>query len=173
MTSSLLLVVGALLLAGTAVGDPCVLPDASTETFDVTTAHKTWYLQYRYPSAEMDPLGCLVLTQDPGAAANQMTLSGAFSKDPSTLITADVTMEGNRLHCTYYGKYADLLSADRNLVYGSSDIFIEHLCMSTGDEMVFIYTSVPNPSDELVNQIWEEVDARPEVDRSKFQKVSC
>ncbi|XP_049837368.1 uncharacterized protein LOC126282019 [Schistocerca gregaria] len=171
MTSSLVLV--PLLLAGAVLADTCTLPEASTETFSVTTEHKKWYQQYRYPSAALDPLGCLILTQDPGEAANQMTLSGAFSQDPSAAVTADVTIEGNRLHSTYYGKYGELLTAERNLVYGSADIFIEHFCMVTGDEMTFIFTTAENPSDDLINQIWTEVDARPEIDRSKFQEVSC
>ncbi|XP_049938385.1 uncharacterized protein LOC126412711 [Schistocerca serialis cubense] len=172
MVSSMVLLIP-LLFAGAVLADTCTLPDASTETFSVTTAHKKWYQQYRYSSTVLDALGCLILTQDPGAAANQMTLSGAFSQDPSAAVTADVTIDGNRLHSTYYGTYGEMLTAERNLVYGSADIFIEHFCMESGDEMTFIFTTAENPSGDLVNQIWEEVDARPEIDRSKFQKVSC
>ncbi|XP_049790848.1 uncharacterized protein LOC126198507 [Schistocerca nitens] len=172
MASSVMMLVP-LLLAGHVLAKSCTLSDASTETFNVTTAHKTWYQQYRYHSKEVNRLGCLILTQDPGEAANQMTLSGAFSRDPSAAVTADVTIEGNRLHSTYYGKYGELLTAERNLVYGSADIFIEHFCMETGDEMTFIFTTAKKPSKQLVNQIWKEVGARPEIDRSKFEKVKC
>ncbi|XP_047096727.1 uncharacterized protein LOC124709116 [Schistocerca piceifrons] len=152
----------------------CSLPDASTESLNITTANKTWYVNYQYAALPgMSALaGCILVTQSPGDSDNQITIYERPSKLSSLAFSGTATYDGNRMNVEVDGPLGLLLSVPHNVVWSEEDIFIEHFCVA-GTEMANILTTYENPSNEVIERIWKIVEDHSEVDRKKFSKVDC
>ncbi|XP_047004048.1 uncharacterized protein LOC124622404 [Schistocerca americana] len=152
----------------------CVLQDASTELFYITTEEKPWYQQYQYKVPGLFDLGCVTYVQSPGETMIEMNLTGNFSKVPFFPLNcvASATGNGNRIDKVYEGVWKSLLSGPYNIVYSHEDFIMDRYCF-LGYEVAQIFTTVKEPSDKLMEMIWEIVGNHSEVDRSKFQKVVC
>ncbi|XP_049790856.1 uncharacterized protein LOC126198514 [Schistocerca nitens] len=83
-----------------------------------------------------------------------------------------VTFTGNKMDKVYEGVWKSILSGPYNVVFSHEDFVIDHYCF-LGYEVAQIFTTVKEPSDELMELIWEVVGNHTEVDKSKFQKVVC
>ncbi|XP_049938638.1 uncharacterized protein LOC126412839 [Schistocerca serialis cubense] len=170
---SLLLLVLPLLAEGASTESVgCVLPAASTEKFYMTTDEKPWYQQYQYKVPGLFDLGCVTYVQSPGESDTEMYLTGNFSKAPLFPLNSLVTFTGNKMDKVYEGVWNSILSGPYNVVYSHEDFVIDHYCF-LGYEVAQIFTTVKEPSDELMELIWEVVGNHTEVDKSKFQKVVC
>ncbi|XP_047003540.1 uncharacterized protein LOC124622028 [Schistocerca americana] len=150
----------------------CNLPDASTESLNITTAEKTWYTQYQYNIPGASLLGCLVVTQSPRESSDEMNINGTFSRVPLLPVNAVGKFTGNRMDTEVDGIWNLPLSGPHNVVYTDDEIFIEHLCVS-GIENSFILTTEETLSEELEARIWEIVENHPEVSKSKYVKTVC
>ncbi|XP_049765319.1 uncharacterized protein LOC126094795 [Schistocerca cancellata] len=170
MTLTLTLLLLPLLMAESALA--CTLPEPSTENFNISTAHKTWYEQYRYPMLAMDLQGCLTITQDPGKSNDTMKLKGYFSHNSLFPVTASATLKGNQLQTSYDGIFGWMISGPRNIVYINDDFYIDHYCM-LGTEVSTIFTADKSPSDEVMKQVWEVVANHTEVDKSRYLRIFC
>ncbi|XP_049938058.1 uncharacterized protein LOC126412481 [Schistocerca serialis cubense] len=150
----------------------CNLPDASTESLNITTAEKTWYAQYQYNIPGASLLGCLTVVQSPGDSSDEMNINGTFSSLPLLPWHALGKFNGNRMDSKVDGIWDLPLSGPHNIVYTDAEIFIEHFCVA-GVETSFILTTEETPSDELEAKIWEIVENHPEVSKSRYMKVTC